>query len=335
MDLPDIVREALGDESPEAGVRVGGEDVLCVTPTRTLLYRAEGLLSDESVAEFPHDVERLRVADSRRKTKFVLEYVDDKRDFAVPADKGDRVLELLMGGVLRAAGVTADGESVVGVYRFSELTLVVTERHVVRHIGSVVWDADYEAYAYDDVTRLDFEAGSHATAVVLEIDGRPERIKAPNDKAKLLRRDLEGALFAFHDVDSLEALNAAVAPETKTVGGDDEASDDADNRDLSLDSGIDPLVSGDEAAEDKATDETDERSPDADGFAPKDGGTGTGGSAPSAEAPWPDEGADGADFEALQAEIADLRAAVEAQGERIEEQQRVIQQLIEELKAGR
>jgi hypothetical protein len=58
MDVPGIVESELDGEDVAASVSLGSEDVLYVTPTRTLIYRSDGLLSDESVEEYPHDAER-------------------------------------------------------------------------------------------------------------------------------------------------------------------------------------------------------------------------------------------------------------------------------------
>ena len=74
MSLPDALTSALGEEPAVAEVSLGGDDILAVTPTRTLVYRAEGLLSDEAVEEYPHDAERLTLSEGRRKAKLTMEY---------------------------------------------------------------------------------------------------------------------------------------------------------------------------------------------------------------------------------------------------------------------
>jgi hypothetical protein len=251
MDIPDLVQQALGDEAVQAGVSIGDEDAVCFTPTRTLLYRGEGLLSDESIDEYPHVVERLSMSEGRRKTKFVLSYVDGDRSFTVPGKRASRVLEPLLEGVFRTADVIRSTESINGVFRFSELTLVITERRLIKHIGEPVWDEDYEVFDYDDVTGLSFERASVATQIVLTVDGRPQRIKAPNEQAPLVRQTLEGALFAHYDVDSLEALNQVATRERAEPATDDAPTDEGTasaTDDLGFDSGIDPLVtdSGDD-----------------------------------------------------------------------------------------
>ena len=238
MDIPDLVQQALGGEEIQAGVSLGDEDAVCFTPTRALVYSGDGLISDEGVDEYPLEVERLGLKRGRRKTKFVFQYIDGRRSFSVPSNRGDDVLERLLEGVLRIESVLDGRESVAGVYLFSELTLVVAEKRVVKHVGEALWDEDYEVYDFAEVTGLEFERTSVATRIVLDIRGHPQRVKVPNDDAALLRRTLQEALFAFHDVESLEKLN-------RRLGEDDEVDDVAatdETDDLTFGSDIDPLV---------------------------------------------------------------------------------------------
>lgn len=223
MSVPGIVQSSLGDEDVAARVSLGGEDELFITPTRTLVYRAEGLLSDESVEEFSHGADRLVLSEGRRKTKFSLEYpLEGTKEFTIPAKKTDAALHPVLAGVLNGNEITDPGETVVQTYRFSELTLIVTSDRLVKHIGSAVWDDEYEEYHFADVTKLSFESGSVATQIVLEVDGRPQRIKAPNEEADDLRERLKRALFEFHDVDSLEELNALNVEEDDGADAEDE-----------------------------------------------------------------------------------------------------------------
>ena len=241
MDIPDLVKGALDGEEIQAGVSLGDEDAVCLTPTRTLIYRGEGLLSDEAVEEYSHDIEQLAVSEGRRKTKFTMQYIDGTRSFTVPANRGDKVLELFLEGVLKLDGVIEARESLAGVYRFSELTLIIAEGRLIKHIGSQVWSEDYEVYAYDDVTGLEFERASVATSIALSVGGRPQRIKVPNDKAPVVRQTLEGALFAYYDVGNVDELNRVVGPETD-AGGVEPASDDGGD-DFAFGDDFDPLVS--------------------------------------------------------------------------------------------
>ncbi|EMA58252.1 hypothetical protein C469_13620 [Halorubrum lipolyticum DSM 21995] len=223
MSLPELLAGTVGDEEVVAEVPLGGADRLAVTPTRTLVYRGDGLLSDESVAEYSHDVERIAVSTGRRKAKLTLGYgLGGDETVSVPAKRVDDVLHPVLAGVLSATGVTDPGESVLRTFRFSELTLVVTSERLVKHVGSAVWDEEFEEFAYADLTDLDFEEGTVATAVVLTHGGRSERFKAPNESARAVRETLVDAVCAYHGVDSLEEFRVTVADE-------DDAAADAGN----------------------------------------------------------------------------------------------------------
>ncbi|MCU4801409.1 hypothetical protein OB920_13600 [Halobacteria archaeon HArc-gm2] len=347
MDVPDLVRQSLGDEEIQAGVSLGDDDAICFTPTRSLVYRSEGLLSDEGVSEYAHDFERLAVSEGRRKTKYTMTYVDREEKFTVPGNRTDPVLERLVESNLRIEGVLDDDESVTGVFRFSELTLVVAQQRVLKHVGSYTWDGDFEVYDYDDVTGLHFEDGSVATAVVIEADGRPERIKAPNEQAGVVRRTLQEALFDYHDVDSLDALNRKIAVETADPNADE--SDDHSSG-LGLDSGIDPLVSDSDDEESAAEPEpsSEQASTGTASTATRERDSSTGQSAQTAASTVDLESAADAastaaestaassdDLEAVTDQLEDLTAAVEQQNELLEQQQRTVKQLIEELRRGR
>ena len=307
MDIPDLVQRTVGDEEIQAGVSLGDEDAVCLTPTRTIVYNGDGLLSDEQVEEFSHDVEQIAVSEGRRKTKFVLGYIEGTESFTVPSNRGDKVLELLLEGVLRLEGVIDERESVVGVYRFSELVLVVCEGRLIKLIGEQVWNDDFEVYPFESVTGLEFERASVATSIALAIDGRPQRVKVPNDNAPVVRQTLEQALFEYYDVGSLEELN-------RVVGDDiDGTDDDEGTSDLDFGPGIDPLVTDDEdeplgdptadafAADDTGVEPTPAGGDDesagaaggAGGDATEDAGTGAGGDASTADAGDAATGGDG------------------------------------------
>ncbi|WP_226010466.1 DUF7115 domain-containing protein [Halomicrobium salinisoli] len=365
MEIPDLVQDALGDEEVQAGVSLGDEDTLCFTPTRTLIYRGEGLLSDEDVSEYPHDFERLSVSAGRRKTTFSLTYVDGKREFSVPGNRADPVLERLLESALRVNGVIEPDEGLAGVFRFSELTLAVADQRMLKHVGEYTWDGDYEAFAYDDVTGLHFEDGSVATAVVLAVDGRPERIKAPNDQAALLRKTLEEALFEYHGVGSLDELNRALETDDEGDDGESTADQSESSRGLGLDADIDPLVGGDDGTQADSAPEQEARERPA----------GEEGGQPRAESEWSSANAGGAgnadsrsddrataasadrsrsagggtgtaettqrptdrddDLAAVEEQLAELTEAVQRQNELLERQQQTVKQLIKELRQGR
>ncbi|WP_256545661.1 DUF7115 domain-containing protein [Halobellus inordinatus] len=241
MSQPEIVQAALAGEDVVAQVDLGGEDELYVTPTRTLLYRAEGLLSDESVEEYSHDAERITVSEGRRKAKVTLDYgLDGQETISLPAKRLERALQPIVEGVFKANDVLEDDEPMERLFRFSELTIVIASERVVRHIGANLWDEDFESYHYSDVSDLDFEDGSVATSVVLTVNGRQERFKAPNDDARAVRAALETTLLSYWGVDSLEELRAAAESDGEEAESD--VADGDQSGEVSFGDGPDPLI---------------------------------------------------------------------------------------------
>ena len=222
MSLPELLAATAGDEEVVAEVPLGGDDRLAVTPTRTLVFRGDGLLSDESVDEYGHDVERIEVSTGRRKAKITLGYgLDGDETLSVPSKRVDDVLHPVLAGVLSASGVTGPGETVVRTFRFSELTLIVTSERLVKHVGSAVWDPEFEEFHYAGLSGLDFEEGTVATAVVLVHDGRSERFKAPNESARAVRETLADAVCSFHGVESVEEFRVAAAEAAESTAEGD------------------------------------------------------------------------------------------------------------------
>jgi uncharacterized coiled-coil protein SlyX len=244
MNVPALVQSSLGDEDVAAHVPLKGEDALFVTPTRTVVYKADGLLSDETVEEFSHDAEGIQVSEGRRKAKITLDYgLDGEETFSVPAGKLDDVLHPIIAGVLNAAGVTQAGETVKRTYRFSELTLVVTSDRVVRHIGEAVWGPDYEEIAFEAVTGIDVEDGNVASQLVLETTGRTQRIKSPNEEFRDVRETVEEAVYAHHD--------AANAEEFERMNVDEDA--ESETEEVSFGGGVDPIDTSGVGEDDEAT----------------------------------------------------------------------------------
>lgn len=300
MTVPEIVRERLGDEEPSARVPLGGDDELVVTPTRALVYRAEGLLSDESVEEYGHEAEAVAISEGRRKSTIRLDHgIDGESDLTVPSKRLDDALELVLEGVLSTGGVTDPGESVREVYRLGELTIVITDARVVKHIGNAVWDQDAEVYEFDRVTGIDIEEGEVSSQIIVEVEHRPQRIKTPSGDAREIREQIQRALLSHHGVGSYAEFRELV--------GDEEEEDERD------------------AAE--ATGDAD------DGTATADDGPDLT-EAPSLDIEEPAAGSAG-DSADVADEVAALRTVIERQNELLERQHRTIEQLIEELRRGR
>lgn len=240
MDLPARVEDALEDEEVAASVEIGGEDRLYVTPTRTLIYRGQGFLSDDSVEAYPHDAERVEAEIGRRKATIRLDYgIDGTNEFGVPTDVVDDALHPVLAGVLNASGVTTSGETVLYTHRFSELTLIITSHRVAKHVGAAVWDKEFEAVAYADVTGVSVEEGSVASQLVLETADRTQRVKVPQDQAPVVHRRVVEALCEYHGVEEYAAFERLVA-EREDEGPPGEEPDQAAGGGF-VDDGLDPI----------------------------------------------------------------------------------------------
>jgi len=293
MSVPELVRERLGEESVDAAIDLGDEDELVVTPTRTLVYRAEGLIREAAIEEYPHGAESVSVSEGRRKATIGLDYgIDGQNEITVPSSRLEEVLAAVLGGVLRTNGVLEEGESVEKVFRLGELTIVLAEGRVLRQIGNALWEEDAEEYDFENVTGLNIEEGEVSSQIIVELDGRPQRIKAPAEEARMIRERIERALLSYHD--------AASYSEFQRRQGDDEAGHDPE----------DP----EESREDE----------------PRGGEIDFGLGDTHGVGAETTEAANGSGE--VGDELAALREAVERQNELLESQQRTIKQLIKELR---
>lgn len=322
MDVPDLVTDALDGQSVLASVGIGGDDGVFVTPGRTLVYRGDGLLSDESVETYDHGFDRLELSEGRRRSSFTLHYYDHEESFAVGSNHTQEVFRTVLAAHLRATDALATDERVRGVFRFNELTLVVGTERLLKHVGGAVWSADYDAHPYTDLTRLAFEEGGHAMQVIVAIEGPPERIKVPNDRAAEVRRTVEAVVLDFHGADSVDALNETLAPE--------EESEEAAEPDYA-DSGIDSLIDDGSGGSGAAAGDSFETEPSTE---PADHEGADGGDV-VVDSPSVEDGLVTASDEEVLARLDELEARVEAQTELIERQQETIEQLVDELRRGR
>lgn len=309
MDVPSAVTEVLDEEAVEASVALGGSDTLFVTPTRTIVYRSEGLLSDEAVEEYTHDVDRIGVSEGRRKATITLAgSLGEEQTLSVPAGTVDDALEPMLAGVLRENNVIEGDETVIHLYRLSELSVVLTDTRLIKHVGASVWDNEYETAPYGDVTALTTEEGDVSTQIVLEVDGRPQRIKAPTSTAKQLREHLEIVLRDYHGIGDTTDLNAALSSD----------GEDTDTAEATVEEGAAEDVDALAATISEVTE-----APDEDTAAGSQRLGGAGFEPPDEAEP------------AVARELEELRTAIEDQTEVLNQQQELLEQLIDELRRGR
>ncbi|WP_256684447.1 DUF7115 domain-containing protein [Halococcus qingdaonensis] len=211
MDVPGIVRERLADERRMTSVNVGGDDRVYVTPPKTLVYRAAGLFSSESIEEFPHDVSRFDVSADRREATFAFEYEHGVEAFSAPRERIETILPPVLAGVLRTTDRIDPDEEIEESYRFGDRTLIVTDRRLLTAVGEAVWDREHDSYDYDRITDLRFEDDLR-----IDVDGRPRYIELTGDGRREAYETLEDALCAYHGVASIDQLADRTTESTAT-----------------------------------------------------------------------------------------------------------------------
>ena len=302
MEEPDLVTARLEGEDVLATVNLAGDDQLFITPTRSLQYEAEGLISDESVTEYPHEIQRISVSRGRRKATIELSYpLEGTKSLSVPKNRLDSVIHYLLAGVLNARSITNPGEVVHAVFLFNELTVVVTSERVVTNVGTSVWDDEYDEYRYADLTGLEFEEGDVATQVVLYVNGRSQRIKAPKNQAEKLRHELREAVFEYYDVSSMGELGEAFDDPTTEI--------EEDSSEFHFDDAVKPLAFEQEGDSEATVETSAQREPSEQTTTQLRADT----------------------QREIESAIADLQTAIDEQRALLEEQQAAVDDLVETL----
>jgi hypothetical protein len=332
MSVPAVLQEAIGDEAIADTLKLGGEDLLVFTPSRCICYRAEGLLSDESVSKFRYDITGLSIDVGRRSTDLVFDYGHEGTEqLGVPNDQAEAAIQTFLTFTLRSSDAIEDDESIGEVFRIDELALLLTERRYVKHVGTAVWESDAELVAYRDIWNVELEQGSVGAQVVVRTMDGVDRIKASSADAEGIYASLSDAVCNAHGVDTLDDID----PPEEPADGSGTAAPSTEDDDPSL-----PPLRGTSA----------------------DGGTTSGrslGSSQSAgERPADDDaravarrqsastgGADGAkgggdasdpvDLAPIQERLDDIEEAVEETNERLDEHREAFEQLVDELRRGR
>jgi hypothetical protein len=114
MQPPQRVAAALGDEEVTTQIDLGGDDSITLTPTRLLLYRAEGLLSGESVTEYPLAAREVSMQRGRRKATVHFDLAEaGTAEIALPADAADAAITLdyEKGNVATTIVLTVEGRT--------------------------------------------------------------------------------------------------------------------------------------------------------------------------------------------------------------------------------
>jgi HAMP domain-containing protein len=338
MDVPGIVRERLADERRMTSVNVGGDDRVYITPPKTLVYRAAGLFSSESIEEFPHDVARFDVSADRREATFAFEYEHGVEAFSAPRERIETILPPVLAGILRTTGRIDDEERIEESYRFGERTLIVTERRLLTSVGEAVWDRESDSYDYERITDLRFEEDLR-----IDIDGRPRYIELDGDGRREAYETLESALCAYHGVASIDQLPDRT-PERATTDPESERTADAAPAESDVKTVATDPIDDDSTGQTTDSDASGVAEPSTEQPAqPRSEPTDSPGplipeateSDPAADEPTAHDESGEADEKRLADEVDALSERVERQTELLERQTELLERLVEEASTGR
>jgi hypothetical protein len=330
MSVPTVLQEAIGDEEIADTLKLGGEDLLVFTPSHCICYRADGLLSDESVSKFRYDITGLSIDVGRRSTDLVFDYGHEGTEqLGVPNDQAEAAIQAFLTFTLRSTDEIEDDEAIAEVFRIDELALLLTEHRYVKHVGTAVWESDADVVPYQDIWDVDLEQGSVGAQVVVRTMDGVDRIKASSADAEGIHASLSDAVCTAHGVDTLDDIEPPEEPADESGAEQPSAEDDGPSL---------PPLQGTSA----------------------DGGTTSGRSLGSSQSAGerPDDaravarrqsastgGADGAkgggdasepiDLSPIEDRLDDIEEAVEETNERLDEHREAFEQLVDELRRGR
>ena len=188
MDIPSLLSDSIKEgEKIVSRVLIASGTHMITTTERVFIHREEGIINNEIFEEYSLGVDQISVFSDRRKARIVLNYgLEGTREFSVYAKYYDRIVDPLVRGVLKATRVVQSGELIRHVYRYGQLTIVLTDKQFLKHIGVALWSRDYESYQYEDIARIDIEKGGVSAEILIEHKGRMHRIKTDKERARLI-----------------------------------------------------------------------------------------------------------------------------------------------------
>ena len=186
MDIPSLLSDSIKEgEKIVSRVLIASGTHMITTTERVFIHREEGIINNEIFEEYSLGVDQISVFSDRRKSRIVLNYgLEGTREFSVYAKYYDRIVDPLVRGVLKATRVVEPGELIRHVYRYGQLTIVLTDKQFLKHIGVALWSRDYESYQYEDIARIDIEKGGVSAEILIEYKGRMHIIKTDKDRAR-------------------------------------------------------------------------------------------------------------------------------------------------------
>lgn len=237
MSLPGGVNMLVDEDELINQVELDDHRTLFITPSRIIAYRESSLLTEESVDTYDTAIERLGLEEGKKHVTVTFEYNNQaQQELQLPQQTMRKALKALLASVVRATNVVESDESIKDLYRFNELTIVVTDRRLIQHLGTALWAQPHTSIEYEAIRGINTEVGTVSTGVIIETTESTERLKVPQDTADQFVSMIEQSVCEYHDVSSLGILR-----------GDPDAGEPAPEPDLDR---LRPLQVGDETKSD-------------------------------------------------------------------------------------
>lgn len=208
MSLPGGVSVLVDEDDIVDRVALDDHRTLFVTPSKVITFRERSLLTEESVEVYPTEVEQLLLDEGKRQATVTFEYADgSSRELQLPTDTMAAGLKALLASVIRAMDIVQGDEVIIDLHRFKELTLVVTDSRLLKHVGWALWATAYDAIDYATITSIETEEGQVSTGVNIGTTDGNEWLKVPQSVADRFVSRFERAVCEFHGVTDLGVLN--------------------------------------------------------------------------------------------------------------------------------
>lgn len=207
MSLPGAVSMVIDEEHLIDRVSLDEHRTLFVTPDTAVAHRERSLLTEESVDTYPTDARELGLEEGKRQSTVTFVYDDGERKaLELPTETRASALKALLASTIKATGTVAADESIIELYRFKELTVIVTDRRLLKHVGRALWADSFDVIEYEAVRDIRIEAGQVSTGINIDLIDGSDRLKVPHDTADDLVDRLETAVCEYHDVAALGVL---------------------------------------------------------------------------------------------------------------------------------
>lgn len=207
MSLPGGVSMVIDEDELLDEIGLDEHRTLFISPEKAVVHRERSLLTDESVDTYPTAARKLGIEEGKRQTVVTFEYPNQPDlELELPSDVVAPALKALLASIIKATGVVSGDESIRELYRFNELTVVLTDSRLLKHIGHALWADMYDVIEFENIRDIRTEEGQVSTGINIVTTASSDRLKVPHEAAEGFVTELEQAVCDYHDVAALGVL---------------------------------------------------------------------------------------------------------------------------------